>query len=323
MTSKTNDDNITAQPKAAGLSSGPFMTTLSLVLAFMALILSGYELWQVSRLQQQRHNETQQTRDRLQSLQNTQQTLAQQAIQDQHRLQDALQEQGHQPSNWLLYKTQYLLELAQLNAQWSEDYPTTLALLQQADGLLAKGSDPALSPVREALAHDLAELQTFQSTDEIGIITQLQAEQAMIARLPLSPNAPEPRNARQAVSSLSWRKALQQSLTQLKQLVIVRHHDEAQLTRFVPTDKSILLESAQLNLQLAQAAVLRHNQSLYALFIDQALQALGKAFDPQQAQTQAVITALTRLRSIELQPAKPLLSDALPRLKTLLQGETP
>ncbi len=62
----------------------------------------------------------------------------------QKTLSSALQERWYQNNEWLLLKARYYLELAGINAHWSDNPQTTIALLQQADDLLVNLHEPEL-----------------------------------------------------------------------------------------------------------------------------------------------------------------------------------
>ncbi len=90
------------------------------------------------------------------------QTNLQNKIQQMNKdLQAALREHFDQKQDWLLLKARYYLELAQINAHWSDDQQVTIALLQQADALLRTIPDQQLFTVRQAIAQEITQLQVL------------------------------------------------------------------------------------------------------------------------------------------------------------------
>lgn len=204
-------------------------------------------------------------------------TLTQKIKQQAH----ALNETQHQLSSlapnsvkdthFVLMKARYLLELAQTNAHWTEDTASTVALLQDADALLATLNDPALSAIRQALARDIIEQQQASHLDTIKLLAQLNADQTLVDQLPLStaPVKPSIKTNNDPVNKV-W--------NDLKHLVIV-HHDEASLTQPL-TQEVLIREQLRLSLETAGWAVVHRDQALFELSLTQALQTLQRHVDP-------------------------------------------
>ena len=78
------------------------------------------------------------------------------------------------PRHWLLAEIEYLLQLAAQKVWLQQDFATALALLASADEKLAKLDDPSLTPVRQAIAADSAQLQQIQVPDLSQLHIKLQ-----------------------------------------------------------------------------------------------------------------------------------------------------
>jgi uroporphyrin-3 C-methyltransferase len=237
-------------------------------------------------------------------------------------LQSAVQQRLYQTKDWLLLKARYCLELAQINAHWSDNTDTTVALLQQADALLADVRDQRSFLVRQAISKEITELQSMPKIDTAGLLSQLDAAQGVIANLELKPTIiaaekdPTPKE-----TSPAWRERLKESVGLLEKLVVVRRHDEDILPLPSPAYESMLREGIRLNLQEAQWAALQNNEAIYQFSLTQALKNINRAFDPNTAVTDTLIKQLQNLQQIHLIQKKPILEQSLPLLNQLIESK--
>lgn len=225
-------------------------------------------------------------------------------------------ERGYQNNDWLLLKARYYLELSTINAKWSNDAPTTVALLHEADALLAILHDPRTTPIRQAIAEERAEWQALTPIDITGLLSQLNASMQTMDRLTLktipsfSPPSPPSSESTQKTAT-TWRDQLQASLHQLEHLVVIQHHDEAIQPLITPAYESMIRENIRLNLQEAQWAVIQHNEAVYQLALNQALESMKRVFDIKNPMTQSLMRQLTVMQDIQLHQAKPAIGKSL------------
>lgn len=237
----------------------------------------------------------------------------------------ALQQRLYQAKDWLLLKARYCLELAQINAHWSDNSETTIGLLQQADAMLADVHDQHLFAIRQAIAKEIAQVQAIQKLDMAGMLSQLDAAQSVIANLPLKPSvAPVDKNKVGTVgndTSSAWRERLKGSVALLEKLVVVRRHDEDILPLPSPEYEAILRESICLNLQEAQWAVLQNNDFVFQFSLAHAIKNIKRLLSPDTAATKTVIQQLLVLQKIHLTQQKPDLEQSLPLLNQLIESK--
>jgi uroporphyrin-3 C-methyltransferase len=239
-------------------------------------------------------------------------------------VQTALRQRSYQTQDWLLLKARYCLELAQINAHWSDNSDTTIALLHQADILLADIHDQRAYPIRQAITNEIGILHSMPKLDIAGLLSQLDAAQSIVAHLELKPAvAPvenSPTDARKKSTS-SWHARLKESVSLLEKLVVVRRHDEDILPLPSPIYESMLREGIRLNLQEAQWAVLQNNDDIYHFSLTQALNNIGRTFAPNMAATDALIKQLNSLQQVHLAQPKPILEQALPLVNQLIESK--
>ncbi|WP_028388660.1 uroporphyrinogen-III C-methyltransferase [Legionella fairfieldensis] len=318
----------------------PWASCLALLFAIIALLVTLYNFYTNSQSRQFNLQQTQSSRDALDSLEQQQltiknslsnaletfnqtQSVTQKQIQVLDKnLQTALQQRFYQKQDWLLVKARYYLELAQIQAHWSDDQQTTIALLQQADSLLATATDQHLFTVRQTIAKEIAQLQTLPKIDVTGLLSQLDALQHALLELPIKQpfiqSNKENKIANATVSS--WREKLQNSMNKLENLVVIRRNDKAIEPLLSPAHQTLLQDRISLNLQEAQWAILQNNSAIYQLALNQALENITRAFDEKASATQAVIQQLKTLQQTKLPTSKPVIGESLSLLNQWIES---
>ncbi len=232
------------------------------------------------------------------------------------------QEQDTDEREWLHAEAAYLLRLANQRLQLEGDVDGAAALLRTADARLVDADNPALTPVREAIANELAALDAVPQVDRTGLYLALNAQQERISELRLSQEIEE-----QAVTSSieqpptgTFQRQLARFGEELKDLVVVRHHDEALEALITPEQESYLRQSLRLVLEQTQLALLNEEKELYDASIDKALQLLNDYYDTTREETQSVITRLEELQQAEVKPELPDISASQQELARFIEN---
>lgn len=242
------------------------------------------------------------------------------------QLQNAMNQQFYQNQDWLLLKARYYLELAQINAHWSNGADSTIALLRQADQLLKQLNGPKILDIRQAVAKDIAQTQALPSVDIAGLLSQLDAAQSSIndlgVPLPVSEKVTSTENTTSpANNSPTWRTRLQNSMNVLEKLVVIRRHEQEIKPLISPAFEAILKEKLRLNLQEAQWAILNNEPFVYQLVLKQAIDSLKTNFNANTPNTAALIKKLTELQQTNITQKKPRIGSALPMLNELIDTQ--
>ncbi|MFS8172998.1 uroporphyrinogen-III C-methyltransferase [Vreelandella titanicae] len=232
------------------------------------------------------------------------------------------QEQDTDEREWLHAEAAYLLRLANQRLQLEGDVDGAAALLRTADARLVDADNPALTPVREAIANELAALDAVPQIDRTGLYLALNAQQERISSLRLSQEIEE-----QAVTSSieqpptgTFQRQLARFGEELKDLVVVRHHDEALEALITPEQESYLRQSLRLVLEQTQLALLNEEKALYDASLDKALQLLNDYYDTTREETQSVIARLEELKEAEVKPELPDISASQQELARFIDN---
>ncbi|WP_244147842.1 uroporphyrinogen-III C-methyltransferase [Vreelandella zhanjiangensis] len=336
--------------KRGGSKGGLLALILVLILA-VALIVVAWQGWQRLDSQQQHINElsqqaensaTQQTVSDLESRFESSESERTQALEgtleelrgelDSYRsdvnstLDDVLsqlsQAQDTDDRDWLHAEAAYLLRLANQRLQLEGDVDGAAALLRTADARLADADNPALTAVRREIANELAELDGVPRVDRTGLYLALNAQQERVAGLRLSQEVEE----RAVTSGIeqpptgTFQRQLARFGEELKDLVMIRHHDEAMETLVTPEQESYLRQSLRLIIEQAQLALLKEEQPLYEASIDKALELLNGYYDVEREATQSVIARLQELKQAEIEPELPDISASQQAMANFIEN---
>ncbi|KTC96461.1 uroporphyrinogen III methylase [Legionella geestiana] len=237
---------------------------------------------------------------------------------------ESLQQKDIDANTWMLPKARYFLELARMNATWSNTPETTIALLQQADALLALITSPDVSKVRKAIAAEILAIKATPAIDTTGLLSQLDAAREALVTLPLDDrliaketNVTAAEN--QQPESRTWRTRLQESVGLLEKLVVVRQQTDGLAPLPTPLQEAVIRESVRLNLEEAQWALLRSNQAIWQFALNQAMDSIRRHFDTDAPATKAVSESLEALKNTPLTASAPAPMRALQMLNDMLQ----
>lgn len=300
-----------------------------LILAAFALLLALYSIYATRHLNQLVNstidNFKQQQETDNETINNLEKTVSQskaslekQGQELDKKLQTAINQSAYQTQNWLLLKARYYLELAQINAHWSNDQQATIALLEQADALLATDSNQQLFPVRQTIAKEIAQLKALPKIDSPGLLSQLDAAQTALSTLTFK-QAADQNIHHPETDSTSWQEGLKNSMGFLQKLVIIRRNDEDLKPLFSPLHQALVRDSIQLDLQEAKWAIMQNSSKIYQLALARALQNLKRFFDENTDATKALIGLLQKLQQEQLMPIKINIEQSLRLLNQLIE----
>ena len=236
-------------------------------------------------------------------------------------LDELSREQDADPREWLHAEAAYLLRLANQRLQLERDVEGAAALLRTADARLNEADNPALLSIRRAIASELSILESVPQVDRTGLYLALNAQQERLAQLPLSRELEEipARSGIQEAPSGDWQDQLSRFGQELKDLVVIRHHDEALEGLIAPEQESYLRQSARLILEQAQLALLKEEQGLYEASLDKAIALIEGYYANESSEVQAVIERLQALKGESIQPELPDISASQQALAEFIE----
>ncbi|MDW5376128.1 uroporphyrinogen-III C-methyltransferase [Halomonas sp. HP20-15] len=322
-----------------GGKAGGIALALVIVLALVVL-LGGWWGWQKFQAQQQRLAQAEGNAQAISQLQSQlgdgdqQRQQAMQALRNdfqQYReemnatldkvLKQLASKQQTDTSEWRLAEVEYLLRLANQRLQLERDVRGAMSLLKTADERLAQIDNPALTPVRRAIQSELAALDSVVEVDRTGIYLELMAQQEQLAQLPLEQDIQQQAAEAGDTSPVKggWEQQLSRFGQELKDLVVVRKHDQALEALMTPEQESYLRQNVRLQLEQAQLALLQSDAKLYEASLDKARKLIERYYDTDN---QGVANSLERLATLagkNVHPELPDISASLQQLRDFME----
>lgn len=217
--------------------------------------------------------------------------------------------------NWQLDEARYLIHLANFSVTFEHNVKIAIALLQTADARIAELDNPTLMDLRQALANNITALQGVPQADISNILLQLNALGDQIAKLPVisTPNAvqQEPQPKHHHHHQPGWKRGLEQSWQQLKQIIVVQYHDQPVGELITPQNRDYLDLHLQMLFAQAEWGCLHQQATLYDNSIQQAISWVKNYYVESAPQTQALLTGLNQLQQEKISPQMPDISNSL------------
>ncbi|ABI37466.1 protein of unknown function DUF513, hemX [Shewanella sp. MR-4] len=238
---------------------------------------------------------------------------------DQSQLQDRLNKLAQRsPTHWMASEAEYLVNMAGRKLWLEKDPRTATDLLKSADETIAAMNNPALLPIRKALAKDIAATTNIKSADIEGSVLALDALIDQLDKLPLSradADASAPEDTTISGDLNDWQSNLSKTWKALTQdFVTIRHRTADAPALLAPEQKWYLVENIRHKLLQSQLALYRYDRAAYHQSLMMARQWIQTYFDVQAHQTSEAIAEIDKLATLELDPitlksfaAKPLL----------------
>jgi len=277
-------------------------------------------------LQQLENKITQQSSDIIAQSRTLSEQLATHRKQIEHNARQLAQVGGQSRTDWLMAEAEYLMRLANQRFNMEKDFIGAEAILTAANSVLAETDDPGLYIVRQQLAKDILALQQVPHVDIEGIYLQIEAlidlsnkldqshyltqnEEVLSAALALDDTVP----ANTEESRFS--QLLNQTLNEVKQLIIIRRLDEPVAPLLAPEQIYYLKQNLRLMLEQAELALLDRNQQMYEHSLKKAEEWVQTYFLANRDDTALILSTLKSLKEKELNPYLPDISQSLALMK--------
>lgn len=238
---------------------------------------------------------------------------------DQNQLQDRINKLAQRsPTHWMASEAEYLVNMAGRKLWLEKDPRTATDLLKSADETIAAMNNPALLPIRKALAKDIAATASIKTTDIDGSVLALDALIEQLDKLPLNrtdaeTDAPEDTNITGDLND--WQSNLGKTWKALTQdFITIRHRTADAPALLAPEQQWYLVENIRHKLLQSQLALYRYDRAAYHQSLMMVRKWIQTYFDTQDHSTAEAIAKIDKLATLELDPitlksfaAKPLL----------------
>jgi len=188
--------------------------------------------------------------------------------------------------------------------------------LESADQSLQRLNKPQFTPLRRAIASDLARLRATPQLDTIGLSAKLEALISQQPKWPLAsahantPSASE--NKRQVAHNFA-----DELIAELKSIVQIRRIGSSETALLPPEQEYFLRENLTLRLHSARLALLLQDQTSYQADIAAAEKMLAQYFNRKDENVKLALYELHRLGSLRIAVKAPDIQTSLSALDTL------
>jgi uncharacterized protein HemX len=197
---------------------------------------------------------------------------------------------------WTLAEIEQVLLTAAQQLQLAGNVRAAIIALESADTRLERLGKPQFTPLRRAIAMDLAKLRATPYVDDIGLAARIEA---LVSRLDDWPLASAQSAAERARATGTRAGGLAEELLgEIKRLVQVRRIDSREGVLLPPDQAYFLRENLRLRLLSARLALLARDQAGFRADLGAAARLLRQYFnlrDPGVAAALAELDALGRL----------------------------
>ncbi len=322
-----------------GLKPAYLMSLIAIVIAILALIEGAYlakqakqfdvvETNHIKQVKEKFADQTQQLAvfsNQLQQLQANNVINEVKIADSETALNNLKQAKFANNTRWMLAEIKYLLTIAQYNLQLIPDPVTALAILEKVEGQLTQINDPRTLSLRQQVINAISALKSLPTIDYAGILMQLNTVSDQLKTLPLLINTSEgsQKTFSSAVETKGWHKYWQESLKALERILIIRHQNTSIAPLISPKEQQFLQENIQLKLSQASWALLQHNQEVYILSLQDAINWIQIYYSPNTPATSNIIATLESLMKVNLQPQLPDLASSIQLTESLLNTKQP
>ena len=133
--------------------------------------------------------------------------------------------------------------------------------------------------------------------------------------------AEEKSETSEPIDFTNWQQLSQAVWQQLRQLVVIRHNQQAERGLLSASQRALLTQTLQAKLEIARLQLQRHDQGNFGLELQSILDLINTYYDTNDSQIKAVQQALTGLKQVNLSPQLPDISQTLALLQQRQQQD--
>jgi len=225
--------------------------------------------------------------------------------------------------DWLLAEAEYLLRLASQRLLTERQTTNAAALMESADVILRDMSDPALYPVRKALAENITQIRLANPVDREGIFLRIGALADAVDSLnSLLPDTAVVTEVTEAAEPTSWYGRLwgnvRQAARNMVGLIRVERRDVPLQPLLTLEQEQVLRYNLKVVLEQARLALLREEQVIYADSLSRASSWVAEHF-AEDARTAAFMAELEQLAAQSVSQELPSVTPSLQALQAYIR----
>lgn len=224
-------------------------------------------------------------------------------------------------SAWLLSEAEHYMRIANAQLGLAGDVDVAQIALGLADDSLRELNEPRMLPVRKLLASEINALKAVPRPDTEGIVLSLGSLADNLENLPLKSPVRESFRSqpeRPSAPLTGFARATAAVRAAVSSLVSIRHVNDPISPLLSDAQQTMLVRSLDLELQLAQLAIMRGDAGMYQRSVEAAIARLRENFDVASPDVQSAIETLNTLSAANLPDQLPDISGSLAALVRII-----
>ena len=228
--------------------------------------------------------------------------------------------------DWKLAEAEYLIRLANQRLLLESDNSGAVTLLINADDILNELEDPIVFATRKALAKDIQALKSISQFDLEGAYLKLNALYDNVQTLPQREPSKEWQTntiekTKEADDSTTSKitSVLESFWKSIRSLVVINYNHKPIKALLPPTEYQELITGIQLQLEIAQIALIKGEPMIYQQALSRVANATTEHFETQSNIVTTFLASLTVLQQLNPSPDLPLPRESLMAMKSLMK----
>jgi len=301
---------------------------IAIVLAFATACFTTF-IWQTfSNTKNRAITHSTQITMALERIKTKNENLQQQLSTTQNKLRQLFEKTSQVSTQRAISKAAYLAHLANLHLTIGHDATAALQLLEAANQALQSTSSTTAFNIKHALLQDISALKASPKVDVTNLVLRLDQLGQAVQNLPDIPARTTPTQTpaipltTPSDKALSWYKKMTNSLSGLKELVIIRHIKKPVMPLLSPEQLIFLRENVQLKIAQAEWAILQQKPKLYKTSLNLAHDWLKNYYRDQTAVAN-ILESLQKLSAVNITPNLPNISKTLNAFNQSMSDTSP
>ena len=220
---------------------------------------------------------------------------------------------------WLLAEAEYYLRIANTELALVRRPEVALRALELADDRLRMLANPALAPVRRALAAEMQAVRALEPLDVEGLSFTLASLAEAAGSLPLAQDDARPERPGGGALPADEDSGLDRALASVRQafsgLVSVRRADETARPLMSPEAARFLEANLALNFETARLALLQGEAAAFRATLQDAANWIERYYDREDRAVRQVLASIAELGETDLDRDLPDVSESLELLR--------
>jgi len=220
---------------------------------------------------------------------------------------------------WLIAESEYFLKVANEELQLAGNVELATVALEQADDRLTELDDPIYTPVRSAIADELARLELVAEDRNDELALTLASLSRVVDSLPVQrlerPAAEESGDTVIDTDQNGFQRAWSAVKDSMSGAIRITKTDGDASPLLTPDAETLLRANLSLQLQAARLALLRDDNTIFLQSLDDADSWLANYFDTESVQVQSARSTIAEIRGSRSLRSLPDISESLRLLR--------